>query len=162
MNTTTAKINYLKIAPRKVRLIANTLKGLSVPEAEAQLLLRLQRSAQPLLKLIRSAVSNARNQKMDTGKLFISSILVNQGPMLKRSLPRAQGRATPIHKKMSHVVLVLAESEQKLANRFIITPPKKKDKVKKERVKPKMDEIKKEQPKEKAGFFRRMFRRSSV
>lgn len=162
MATTTAKINYLKIAPRKVRLIANTLKGLSVSEAEAQLMLRLQRSATPLLKLIRSAVSNARNQKMDTSKLFVSSILVNQGPMLKRSLPRAQGRATPIHKKMSHVVLVLSEAEQKLTNRFIITPPKKKDKVKKERVKPKTDEMKKEQPKEKPGFFKRMFRRSSV
>lgn len=162
MATTTAKINYLKIAPRKVRLIANTLKGLSVPEAEAQLMLRLQRSATPLLKLIRSAVSNARNQKMDTNKLFISSILVNQGPMLKRSLPRAQGRATPIHKKMSHVVLVLQESEQKLANRFVINPPAKKEKKKKERVRPKVDEMKKEQPKEKPGFFRRMFRRSSV
>ncbi len=162
MATTTAKINYLKIAPRKVRLLANTLKGLSVQEAEAQLLLRLQRSAKPLLKLIRSAVANAKNQKMDSSKLFVASLLVNQGPMLKRFLPRAQGRATPIHKKMSHVVLVLKEAEGAFASRFVINPPVKKEKAKKEIKRPKMEEVRKETPKEKAGFFKRIFQRKSV
>lgn len=160
--TQTAKLNYLHIAPRKVRLIANTLKGLSVKEAEAQLLLRVQRSARPLLKLVRSAVANAKNNKLDVSKLFVSSILVNGGPILKRFLPRAQGRATPIHKKMSHVVLVLSESADKLKERFIITPPVKKEKIKKEVKKPKMEELKKESPKERSGFFKRLFRRKSV
>lgn len=161
--TQTAKLSYLHIAPRKVRLIANTLKGLSVQESEAQLLLRPQRSARPLLKLIRSAVANAKNKNMDAGKLVIASILVNQGPMLKRILPRAQGQATPIHKKMSHVVLVLKESDKALINRFTINPPIKKEKVnKKERTKPKSETITQEKPKEKAGLFRRLFRRTSV
>lgn len=162
MNQQIAQLNYLKIAPRKVRLIADTLKGLPVKEAEAQLLLRVQRSSRPLLKLIRSAVANARNKKMDANKLFISSMIVNPGPMLKRFLPRAQGRATPIHKKMSHVVLVLKESESKLVERFTINPPAKKEKAKKEIKRPKMEEMKKETPKEKAGFFKRLFQRKSV
>lgn len=162
MATQMAQLNYLKITPRKVRLLANTLKGLSVQEAEAQLLLRVQRSAGPLLKLIRSAVANAKNKKMDANKLFISSILVNKGPVLKRFLHRAQGRATPILKRMSHVVLVLSEAEQKLAERFTIKPPAKKEKIKKESHKPKMEEVKKEKAKKKVGFFRRLFRRKSV
>ena len=158
-----AKINYLKITPRKVRLIANTLKGLSVQEAEAQLLLRVQRSATPLLKLLRSAVANAKNAKLDVSKLMISTILVNKGPMLKRSLPRAMGRATPILKRMSHVVLVLSESEKVKGNRFIITPPTKKSTApKKERVKPKADELQKEQTKDQKGFFKKMFQRKSI
>lgn len=158
----TVKLNYLKIAPRKVRLIANTLKGLSVKEAEAQLILRVQRSSEPLLKLLRSAVANARNKKIDVSKLFVSSVLVDQGPMLKRFLPRAQGRATPIHKKMSHVTLVLSEAQNAFHNRFVINPPVKKEKNKKEAPKPRMEEKKKEIPKEKVGFFRRLFRRKSV
>ena len=71
MKTQTAKINYLKIAPRKVRLIADTLKGLSIQEAEAQLLLRVQRSAKPLLKLIRSAVADPA-----AGALAAASLLL--------------------------------------------------------------------------------------
>jgi large subunit ribosomal protein L22 len=163
MNQQIAQLNYLKIAPRKVRLIANTLKGLPVQEAEAQLLLRVQRSSKPLLKLVRSAVANARNRKMDVSKLVISSILVNQGPMLKRSLPRAQGSATPIHKKMSHVVLTLSETETKHANRFTINPPVKKSKApKKDKIKPKSEEVKKEAVTKKPSFFKRMFRRTAV
>src|SRR3989344_814319 len=147
--TQSAKLNYLHIAPRKVRLIANTLKGLSVKEAEAQLLLRVQRSAKPLLKLIRSAVANAKNKKLDINRLVVSSVLVNGGPMLKRFLPRAQGRATPIHKKMSHIVLTLSESANKLQDRFVINPPVKKERAKKEVKKPKMEETRQERPKEK-------------
>ena len=160
--TQSAKLNYLHIAPRKVRLIANTLKGLSVKEAEAQLLLRVQRSAKPLLKLIRSAVANAKNKKLDINRLVVSSVLVNGGPMLKRFLPRAQGRATPIHKKMSHIVLTLSESANKLQDRFVINPPVKKERAKKEVKKPKMEETRQERPKEKGGFFKRLFRRTSV
>src|SRR3989338_6284087 len=96
-----AQLNYLKISRRKVRLIANTIRGLSIRDAEAQLLLRVQRSAKPLLKLLRSAVANARNNKLDAARLFISDIRVNPGPMLKRIFPPAQRPATPIHKKMS-------------------------------------------------------------
>lgn len=163
MAQTIAKLNYLKITPRKVRLIANTLKGLSTQEAEAQLLLRAQRSAPALLKLLRSAINNAKNSKMDPSKLVVASILVNQGPMLKRSLPRAQGRATPLHKKMSHVVLILKEADKASVNRFTITPPAKKSAApKKDHVKPKAEETKAEKPKDQRGFFKKMFQRKSI
>lgn len=160
-----AKINYLHIAPRKVRLIGNTLKGLSAQEAEAQLLLRPHRAAKALLKVLRSAIANARNnQKLNANSLFISSFYVGQGPILKRSLPRAQGRATPIHKKMSHVTLVLSESAKPHSQRFVINPPVKKVKKSKKATtpKPKMS-VEKAKPKmEKVGFFKRLFRRKSV
>ena len=163
MKTQTAKLNYLKIAPRKVRLIANTLKGLSVQEAEVQLMLRIQRSSKPLLKLLRSAIANAKNNKLDASKLFVSSILVNQGPILKRMMPRAQGRGAAIHKKMSHVVLTLEEAQLPQANRFVINPPTKKTKEPKQRAKqPKQEEMKKEAVTKKPGFFKRMFRRTAV
>ena len=163
----TVKLNYLRIAPRKVRLIANTLKRLSVNEAEAQLLMRNQRSAGPLLKLLRSAVANAiHNKKMDVEKLFIETLLVDQGPMLKRFLPRAQGRATPIHKKMSHITLTLAEKDQKISSRFNIVSKKAK-KLKKESRKKivQKQETQKEtamRTKEKPGFFKKMFNRKSI
>src|SRR3989338_2730142 len=122
----TAKLNYLHIAPRKVRLIANALKGLSVNEAEAQLLFRPQRSAKPLLDLLRSAAANAKyNYKLNPDKLMIGSIKVDQGPMIKRSMPRAMGRATPIQKKMSHISLILEERPQVKTPRFNIVTAKK-------------------------------------
>jgi large subunit ribosomal protein L22 len=164
MATQTAKLNYLKIAPRKVRLIANTLKGLSTQEAEAQLMFRSQRSSGPLLILLRSAIANAKNNKMDISKLFVSTILVNPGPMLKRMMPRAQGRGAAIHKKMSHVVLILSEKEVKNADRFIILPPAKKVKESHDKAhKPKTEEVKKEGGNtKKPGVFKRMFRRTAV
>ncbi len=170
MNKQTVKLNYLRIAPRKVRLMAATLKGLPVSEAEAQLMLRPQRAAKPLLKLLRSAVHDAKNnRKLDADKLFVESVRVDQGPMLKRILPRARGMATPIQKKMSHVTLTLAESETPLTKRFTIVPPKKtklppeakkRDKGKEAREKGAEKEpvVK---PK-KAGFFQRVFRRKAV
>ena len=148
-----AKLNYLHIAPRKVRLIASILKKLPVQEAEAQLLLRPQRAAKPLLKLLRGAVANAKNnQKLNPDQLFIKDIRVDQGPMLKRSLPRAMGRATPLEKKMSHVTIILEENPQALKPRFTITPPPKKEKNKKKKMrkteaKPKTTELKAVKPK---------------
>jgi large subunit ribosomal protein L22 len=164
----TAKLNYLRIAPRKVRLIASTLKNLSVNEAEAQLLFRTQRSSKPILKLLRSAIANAKNNhKLNPDKLFIKNIRVDQGPVLKRFLPRARGRATPIHKRMSHVILVLEENPNLQPFRFTIPVTKKTKLPKKEKKrKPlkKKTEIKKEAPKpqEKVGFLKRIFRRKTV
>lgn len=161
-----AKINYLHIPPRKVRRIGDTIKGLSAQEAEAQLLLRPQRASKVLLGLLRSAVANARNnQKINPEQLLVAGLRVDQGPMLKRSLPRAMGRATPIQKKMSHVTLVLRETEGKLfPTRFAIKPPAKKEKAKKAKakVKPKIGGVAPGKPKEKVGFLKRLFRRKSV
>lgn len=170
MRTQRAMLRFLHIAPRKVRLITGTIQGLSVSEAEAQLLHRPQRAAQPLLKLLRSAVADAKQTKqLEARQLRIASIRVDQGPMLKRSLPRAQGRATPIQKKMSHVVLVLMEIPAPAPARFTIIPPKKEKKpekggkkIKKEPTAPELKEQQKETAVRSPGFMRRIFRRKSI
>jgi large subunit ribosomal protein L22 len=92
----TAKLKYLHITPRKTRLVINTLKNLNVNEAEAQLLARNKRAAGPILKLLRSAMANAQSQNLDKGRLVIAKITVDEGPTLKRFMPRARGRATPM------------------------------------------------------------------
>lgn len=111
--TKTAKANlrYLRVAPRKVRSVADLIRGASVPVAQAQLMMQTRRAATPLAKLLASAIANAEQQEMDMSKLYISSIRVDQGPMLKRMLPKARGRGTVIQKIMSHVTLVLGEKE---------------------------------------------------
>lgn len=164
-----AQLNYLKIAPRKVRLLADSIKGLSVNEAEAELLFRSQRPAKALLKLLRSAIVRAKNsQKIDMSRLFVQNVRVDRGPMLKRYLPRARGMATPIQKKMSHITLILGERGDVKNDRFQIVVPKKlKDKglIKKpgSKVSGGIPEARKvEKPKEQVGFFRRIFRRKSV
>lgn len=166
MAQATAQLRYLKMAPRKVRLMADVIRGLSVNEAEAQLVYHARRAAKPLLKLLRSCVANAEVQKMDAGRLVVSRITVDQGPMLKRSLPRAMGRATPIQKKMSHVVLVLEESGKVASARFMMP---KKEKAKKAARGAKASKTPKVAlpaaagaAKEKLGFLRRIFNRKAV
>lgn len=165
MAQATAKLHYLKMAPRKVRLMADVIRGLSVNEAEAQLVYHARRAAKPLLKLLRSASANARGQKMDAGRLVVSRITVDQGPMLKRSLPRAMGRATPLQKKMSHVVLVLEESGKIRETRFVMPKKEKEKKKAHERKSPKALKTvagTSGAPKEKAGFLKRIFNRKTV
>ena len=131
MKTQTAQLNYLRIAPRKARLVANSIKGLAVSEAEARLTISPQRAAEPILKLLRSAVSNSKhNQGIETGNLFVKEIRVDEGPTLKRFMPRAMGRATPIHKKSSHISLILEESEKLKAPRFKVVKREKLSKSK--------------------------------
>ena len=105
-----AKLNYLRISPRKIRLVTDLIKGLDVTEAKHQLRFLTKRAAQPLAKLLDSATANAQhNFNLDKNNLYIAKILVNQGPTLKRWMPRAFGRATPIAKRTSHITLVLEE-----------------------------------------------------
>jgi len=160
------QLNYLNIAPRKVRLIAGVLRGLRATEAEARLLLLPQRSARPLLKLLRSAVASAKNnQKADPSSLVISEIRVDPGPILKRSLPRSMGRATPIHKKTSHVHMTLRVGGA-ISSRFLIVPPVKKEKkegkVKAEKPKKQSTADEGRDNQRKGGFFKRVFQRKSV
>lgn len=114
-----AKLRNLRIAPRKVRLVANLVRGLSVEQAEVQLQYLDKRSATPMLKLIRSAAANAEhNHKLNRNDLFIKSVEVNDGVTLHRWMPRAMGRATPLKKRGSHITLVLDVKEAtKLAAR---------------------------------------------
>ena len=103
-------LNNLRIAPRKVRLIANLIKKTPVLEAEAELKFQSKRAALPILKLLKSGVASAANNfNLAPENLYISNILVDEGPMLKRFRPRAFGRAGAIHKKTSHITLILEE-----------------------------------------------------
>jgi|SRR3989344_6991807 len=108
MKDVTAKLRYLRIAPRKVRVVADSIRGKSVRDAEIVLRFVARRAHLPLEKLLKSAVANAKhNFHMQPETLVIKSIRVDQGPVLKRRLLRARGMATPIRKKSSHITLVL-------------------------------------------------------
>jgi large subunit ribosomal protein L22 len=132
MKTQTAKLNYLKISPRKARLVADLIKGLPVNEAEAQLLILPNRASKPLLKLLRSAMANARNnQQMDVNKLLVKDIRVDIGPRQKRWRTRARGSSSPIAKQSCHISLVLEESEKEIPLKFKFVPKPKKSKKEK-------------------------------
>lgn len=110
MTNITAKLNNLRIAPRKVRLVAGLIRGQSVDQAENQLRFLTQKSAKSILKLLKSAIANAKNNfKKDRNELYIKKITVDGGSALKRFRPRARGRAFPIRKETSHITLVLSE-----------------------------------------------------
>lgn len=108
--TVSAKLTNLRISPRKVRLVAGLIRGLKVGEAQKQLNFLGKRSADPILKLLNSAIANAKNNaKMSEGDLVVSEIFVDGGPVLKRHMPRAFGRAFAIRKRTSHITLILAD-----------------------------------------------------
>jgi large subunit ribosomal protein L22 len=163
----TAKLSFLRMAPRKVRSVGDLIKGLPVNEAEAQLLVQTRRPSKTLLKLLRSAVANAKNNKVhDVQHLFVESVRVEGGPMLKRMLPRARGSASPIQKKMSHITLVLGVDEN-LKSRFTIVPVKKKKlppgtDTRTKTKKPKAAERAVPQSKQTPGFWKRRFGRKVV
>ncbi|CAD2074743.1 50S ribosomal protein L22 [Phocicoccus schoeneichii] len=103
----------VRIAPRKVRLVLDLVRGKDVGEAVALLKLTNKRAASVVEKLVLSAVANAEhNYDMDTDNLYVSEIYANEGPTLKRFRPRAQGRATQILKRTSHITVVVSEKEQ--------------------------------------------------
>jgi large subunit ribosomal protein L22 len=105
-----AQANYIRIAPRKVRLVVDLIRGKQVGDAIA-ILRNTPKSASPVLeKLLNSAIANAEhNFSLDPNKLVITEAYVNQGPTLKRIQPRSQGRAFRINKKTSHITLVVSE-----------------------------------------------------
>lgn len=108
--TVNAKLRFARIAPRKARLVADTIRGLPVGIAEARLKVLTPRAAPMLLKLLNSAVANARhNLALDPKNLVVSQVLVNEGPRLKRTLPRARGSADRILKRTSHMEIILAD-----------------------------------------------------
>lgn len=109
-----ASLNRYRQSPRKVRLVANLIKGKPVDAALVQLRVLTKRAGGPLAKLVQSAVANAKNNfKLDTTNLYIKNITVNEGPTMKRFMPRAFGRAAQIKKRSSHVEVTLAAKEAK-------------------------------------------------
>ncbi len=133
------KSKYIRIAPRKVRLVADMVRGQKVKEAKSILNFTVNRSALPVLKLLNSGVASAKNEfKWDESNLYISKITVDEGPKLKRWMPRARGSASPIQKKTSHITIVLEELQK--SNQI---KKDKKDKVSTKKI-GSLDEIKEE------------------
>jgi large subunit ribosomal protein L22 len=109
----TAKLRYLRITPRKVRVVADLIRGKKVDHALAQLAYVEKRAAEPLAKLLRSAVANADQASkgsVDVDQLVVKSLMVDQGPSLRRFMPRAMGRAFKITKKTSHISLTVTDT----------------------------------------------------
>jgi large subunit ribosomal protein L22 len=105
-----AKAKHIKISPRKVRIVVDIIRGLKTGEALRQLGVANKKAVNPLSKLVDSAIANAVNNfELDKDNLYIKEIIVNEGPTLKRWMPRARGRATTIRKRTSHIGLVLGE-----------------------------------------------------
>lgn len=106
----TAKARHVRIAPRKVRLVMDMVRGKPVEEA-LQTLGLVRKAASPVVaKVIKSAMANAENNHdMNTDGLIVTRAFVDEGPTMKRFMPRAMGRATTIRKRTSHITVVLAE-----------------------------------------------------
>lgn len=106
----TARLKMVRMTPRKMRVVANQVRGKAAQEAVDYLTFCKRRAALPLLKLIKSAIANADHKGgMDVDALVIKELLVDAGPTMKRWMPRARGMATPILKRTSRVSVVLDE-----------------------------------------------------
>lgn len=108
---TSAKARFQRVSARKARYIADLIRGLSVAEAQQQLMLVHRPSAGPMVtNLLKSAVANARDKELggdDPEDLIVGEIFVDGGPMIKRFRPRAMGRACVIRKRMCHITIKL-------------------------------------------------------
>ena len=106
-----AKLRYARITPRKMRLVVDLAKGLPVEKAHFQLKFSQKKGGKLLSTLLDSAIANAKEKGgIDVDNLYVKNVEVNDGPVLKRFMPRAMGRAYKILKKMSHVTITLDEA----------------------------------------------------
>lgn len=133
---TKAQVKHIRISPRKVRLVTDVVRGMNTGEALNQLTFVNKRAVLPVRKLIESAIANAKNNfNLSESNLFVKEIRVDEGRTMKRWMPRARGRATPIRKRTSHISLILGEikdSGTKEAKKQKIEAPVKLDGKKKE------------------------------
>ncbi|MDP3014334.1 MAG: 50S ribosomal protein L22, partial [Candidatus Subteraquimicrobiales bacterium] len=110
---TQAMANYVRVSPRKARQLVDLIRGKSVNDALTALKFLPKAAAAIILKVVSSAAANAENnQGLKREALYISEIHVNQGPTLKRYRPRAMGRASRIHKRTSHITVVVQELKE--------------------------------------------------
>ncbi len=105
-----AKLRFARVAPQKVRLVADLIRGKQSEEALNILTFTKKAAAGTVIKLLKSALANANQKKVDVDHLYVKTITVDQGPTMKRFMPRALGRATTIRKRTSHINIVLDES----------------------------------------------------
>jgi large subunit ribosomal protein L22 len=117
----TAKLRSVRITPQKARRVVNLIRGKSAEEALALMKFAPQAAAEPVNKLIASAVANARvkadaaNVRFDEGDLIISAAFVDEGATMKRFMPRAQGRSAQILKRTSHITVVVSTPDEIIA-----------------------------------------------
>lgn len=105
-----AAAKFIRMSPKKVRLVVDLIRGMDVLKAETQLRFTPKLAKDPVLKLLRSAIANAENNfDLKKDNLFIKKIVVDEGPTLKRWQPKAHGRAGAIRKRSSHISIVLEE-----------------------------------------------------
>jgi large subunit ribosomal protein L22 len=110
---TRAVARYVRMSPQKVRLVADKVRGMGAVEALDVLKYMPQAAARPMYKVIHSAVANAEeNIGMDRTDLYISQLMVDGGPMMKRWRAGARGRYKPVLKRSSHITVVLSEVEE--------------------------------------------------
>lgn len=114
-----AKARFIRVTPQKARRVVDLIRGKQATEAVAVLKFAPQAASEPVLKVVQSAIANARviadrdNVAFDENKLVIKAALVDEGPTLKRFRPRAQGRASQILKRSSHITVVVAPIDDK-------------------------------------------------
>ncbi len=114
MATVTAQLNDYRQSPRKVRIVADTIRGKKAIEAKNILGVVIKRASNPLAKLLDSAMANAKNMGIGTENLVVDSIEINGGKILYRRMPVAHGSSNPIRKRTSHVKIVLSERAPKV------------------------------------------------
>ncbi|HET7560448.1 MAG TPA: 50S ribosomal protein L22 [Limnochordia bacterium] len=109
---TKATAKYVRMTPRKARQIVDLIRGKSVPEAMAILHFHSKRGADVVGKVLKSAAANAENNhSLDAGAMLVKSAWVDEGPTMKRVMPRARGMADRVLKRSSHITVVLSERE---------------------------------------------------
>ena len=112
LKTARAQLVHARIAPRKVQIICDMIRGKDTKIAEAYMANTPKAGCELMLKLLKSACANAENNfSMDPDKLVVTQVFATPGPILKRMMPRAQGRAYRINKRTSHVTLAVAERD---------------------------------------------------
>lgn len=112
LKTARAQLVHARIAPRKVQIVCDMIRGKDTKVAEAYMANTPKAGCELMLKLLKSACANAENNfSMDPDKLVVTQVFATPGPILKRMMPRAQGRAYRINKRTSHVTLAVAERD---------------------------------------------------
>jgi large subunit ribosomal protein L22 len=110
-----AQAKYIRQSPYKVRRVLDLVRGLPVEDARRVLQFTPRRAAEPISKVLNSAVANAEhNHALDADELFVAEAFADEGPTLKRYRPRARGRATRIRKRTSHVTIVVADRNEEV------------------------------------------------
>lgn len=108
-----AVARYVRMSPRKARLVVDQIRGRNAKQALAILQMTPNKPAEPIYKVLHSAMANAENNfEMNRDDLYVAQVFIDQGPVLKRFRPRARGMASRIRKPTSHITIILKEQKE--------------------------------------------------